>query len=232
MELVKCRMQVQMMNLHSQNLAHRPKLSPISSTVAGLLSPTRPATLTPTFQATTPKPALQNLTAARTLPPLARHTFSLPTTSFRNVELPGPLLIVRSIYQEHGLKGFWLGQTGTMVRETGGCAVWFVVKEVVTDALQKQRAGLQSIGETDNLDGLPSRPMKGVTDIMPWESAIAGAAAGGTATLLFYPADTIKSAIQTEEELRPSSRRVQATIPSTFRRTAFEMYRAHVLKGL
>lgn len=118
-----------------------------------------------------------------------------------------------------------------MLRETGGCAVWFVVKEVVANALQSRRYGLRSGGDTGNWDRPPPDAAEPVRDILPWESAIAGAAAGAAGALLFYPADTVKSAIQTEEELRSSSQKLRTTSPSTFWRTTFKMYRTHGLKG-
>jgi ornithine carrier protein len=99
-----------------------------------------------------------------------------------------------------------------------------VAKELVADLLQKRRYKLQV--ERD----IQIRSSHGMV-ILPWESAISGATAGGAATLLFYPADTVKSAIQTKEELRKYSRGARAIHPTTFRRTALKMYRAHGLKG-
>ncbi|KAI9822067.1 MAG: hypothetical protein M1826_000575 [Phylliscum demangeonii] len=41
------------------------------------------------------------------------------------IELMGPLAIIQSIHRHHGLSGFWRGQMGTLVRETGGSTAWF-----------------------------------------------------------------------------------------------------------
>ncbi|KAI9830594.1 MAG: hypothetical protein M1826_004620 [Phylliscum demangeonii] len=41
------------------------------------------------------------------------------------IELMGPLGIIQSIHCHHGLPGFWRGQKGTLVRETGGSTAWF-----------------------------------------------------------------------------------------------------------
>jgi len=72
--------------------------------------------------------------------------------------------------------------------------------------------------------------------LAPWESALSGALAGGLCVVALYPADTIKSAIQTVEELRPPdtfthSRELKSNVPS-FRSTAVAMYRAQGWRGL
>ncbi|MBE7182525.1 MAG: MC/SLC25 family protein, partial [Terriglobus roseus] len=38
---------------------------------------------------------------------------------------PGAWQIIRSVYRHHGILGFWRGQLGTLMRETGGSAAWF-----------------------------------------------------------------------------------------------------------
>ena len=38
---------------------------------------------------------------------------------------PGPLAIIAKIFRHHGIGGFWHGQLGTLIRETGGSAAWF-----------------------------------------------------------------------------------------------------------
>ncbi|KXN90588.1 Amino-acid transporter arg-13 [Leucoagaricus sp. SymC.cos] len=166
-ELIKCKMQVQMMNIHSQVSRHQSQ-------------------------------------------PL------------------GSLTIVRSIFQDYGFKGFWLGQTGTILRDTGGTALWFVAKEVVADALKTRRYRMLA-GEYPGTPSFSTTSLHKM-EILPWESAISGATAGAAATLLFYPADTVKSAVQTEQELNTSSRRARNARPTTFWRAALKMYRAHGLK--
>lgn len=220
-------MQVQMMSIHSPEPQLHPKSSSSSPLITKLFSPTR-HTATPTLQIIPSKSSLHNLTTPRTSSPLPSRIFPLSNVHIhtRTLNPPGSLSLIHSIFRDHGLKGFWLGQTGTFFRETGGCAVWFVVKEVVTDALQKRRYET-TISEHRSSPHTAKLSM----DILPWESATAGAMAGGAATLLFYPADTIKSAIQTEDELRSTSRTARAARPSTFWRAALRMYRSHGPSG-
>jgi ornithine carrier protein len=156
-ELVKCKMQVQML-----------VAPPASSAVAaGVL-------LTPA------SPALRNLR--------------------------GPLAILRDAIRVDGVRGLWLGHTGTLIRETGGSAAWFGTKELMCKFLRRDA---------------PTR------ELWPWESALSGACAGAAYNLAFFPADTIKSTIQTEAELRPASAGQRS-----FGTVARELYRAQGLRGL
>jgi ornithine carrier protein len=100
---------------------------------------------------------------------------------------------------------------------------------MVADTLQKRRRTTQirkNIGKEIHISDR-------ATDILPWESALSGAIAGAAATLLVYPSDTVKSAIQTEEELRTPSRQAKFIDgrPTTFWRAASKVYRAHGFKG-
>jgi mitochondrial ornithine carrier protein len=106
--------------------------------------------------------------------------------------LPGPLALVGIVVRQHGVRGLWLGHTGTVIRETGGGVAWFGTKEAVASYLTARRTTTPS-------DPPPSPKA--------WESAVAGAAAGVAYNLALYPADTIKSAVQTAEELRPNAPR-------------------------
>ena len=138
--------------------------------------------------------------AARVHPTLAA---SLP----RN--LPGPLAILRDAIRTDGVRGLWLGQTGTLIRETGGSAAWFGTKELICKLLRRDA---------------PTR------ELWPWESAVSGACAGAAYNLAFFPADTIKSTMQTEAELRPASAGFAG--PRSFGTVAKELYRARGLRGL
>lgn len=132
--------------------------------------------------------------------------------------LPGVSEIIKTTVRDHGVRGLWLGHTGTLLRETGGTASWFAVKEWLASTLKARRLG----------DGIPG-------ELLPWESAVSGALSGGACVLALYPADTVKSAIQTEEELTrfPSGKTKQAVERTTsFWRTAVRMYNMHGVKGL
>lgn len=76
--------------------------------------------------------------------------------------------------------------------------------------------------------GLTSASAK---ELRPWESAVSGAFAGAAFNLAFFPADTVKSAMQTEEELRPVTA-VQGKVPPkpSFVATFRAMYRAQGIK--
>lgn len=128
--------------------------------------------------------------------------------------LPGPIAVLMSVLRNDGVRGLWLGQTGTLIRETGGGAAWFACKELVGTSLVQRRAARTGI--------VLSRK-----DIVPWESAVSGACAGAAFNFSLFPADTIKSAMQTEEELRPRGK----GNPPTFWGTAKALYRASGIRG-
>ncbi|KAG6379869.1 mitochondrial carrier [Boletus reticuloceps] len=117
-------------------------------------------------------------------------------TSIKPQSLPGPIAVLTSVIRNDGLRGLWLGQTGTLIRETGGGAAWFACKEFVAAKLVQQRAARTGARLARK-------------DIIPWESAVAGACAGAVFNFSLFPADTIKSAMQTEEELRPRGKGVR-----------------------
>ncbi|TQS31385.1 hypothetical protein Golomagni_08328, partial [Golovinomyces magnicellulatus] len=43
-----------------------------------------------------------------------------------------PTAVIKDIWKHDGLKGFWHGQMGTLIREAGGSAAWFGAKETTT----------------------------------------------------------------------------------------------------
>ncbi|OCH87772.1 mitochondrial carrier [Obba rivulosa] len=139
---------------------------------------------------------------------------ALPRTSGSPFhKLPGPIDVLKSIIRTNGLRGLWLGHTGTLIRETGGGAAWFASKEAVATLLLARR-------------GVSSKDKK---ELRAWESAVSGACAGVSYNIALFPADTIKSAMQTEAELRP---RANGAPGPTFLGVAREMWRAQGIKGL
>ncbi|KAF5318652.1 hypothetical protein D9619_010937 [Psilocybe cf. subviscida] len=131
--------------------------------------------------------------------------------------LPGPIAVFTSVLRTTGMRGLWLGHTGTLIRETGGTAAWFGTKEYVASLLLSRRARLE-----------PGNPAP--TELRPWESAASGACAGAAFNLALFPADTVKSAMQTAEELRPAGASSQPR--PTFGGTFVAMYRAQGIRGL
>ncbi|KAF3013342.1 hypothetical protein E8E15_001854 [Penicillium rubens] len=95
---------------------------------------------------------------------------------------PGPVAIVAGIFRHEGLAGFWRGQMGTLIRETGGSAAWFGGYEGVSSLFRKYNKSDPQFTS----DSLPIH-----------QQMIAGATAGISYNFLFYPADTIKSRMQT-----------------------------------
>lgn len=101
-----------------------------------------------------------------------------------------PLTVVTSVYRHHGIFGFWHGQLGTLIRETGGSAAWFGSYEGVSALFRhySHSCGSRSTATASSQETLPV-----------WQQMLAGAAAGISYNFAFYPADTIKSRMQTEE---------------------------------
>ncbi|TFK22144.1 mitochondrial carrier [Coprinopsis marcescibilis] len=230
-ELVKCKMQVQMMNF---NLAHPEAVA--SAVVPGRIPHRTPPSLSNLHA----KPAL---TKTNTLGPRHMHDAACKakspaiTTVVHRPSPPGAINLIRSIVATHGVRGLWLGHTGTLLRETGGCAAWFVVKESVARSLVDKRLSGFSKSSITKKDLQP----------LVWESALSGAMAGAIGAVVLYPADTVKSAIQTEEEMRvgvksyksqgsnsggPSKRIGLGMARQGFTRTFINMYRTHGVRGL
>ena len=152
--------------------------------------------------------------------------------------LPGPISVLMSVIRTTGVRGLWLGHTGTFIRETGGTAAWFGTKEYIASLLlaRRVRRGGSSFSEEDS--SIPSTGSARPIDLLPWESALSGACAGAAFNIALFPADSVKSAMQTAEELRPTMTTTTTgngtTLPATqsFARTFMAMYRAQGIRGL
>lgn len=97
--------------------------------------------------------------------------------------------VIRGIYKQRGFGGFWHGLTGTFIREAGGNAAWFGCKETTTEFFyQWHERGLGSEAERRALRENP---------LPLWQQAAAGASAGLAYNFSFFPADTVKSRMQT-----------------------------------
>ena len=147
----------------------------------------------------------------------------LPNTS-RTARLPGPIDVFKTVLKTTGFRGLWLGQLGTLIRETGGSAAWFGSKEFTARLLLSYRSKKHPELVVDN--GGRQLTKK---DLLLWESAVSGASAGILYNLVLFPADTVKSTIQTEEELRP---RAKGAPRPTFFGTLDQLYAKQRLKGL
>lgn len=127
-----------------------------------------------------------------------------------------PLGVVRDVFQNHGLRGFWQGGMGTLIRESGGSAAWFGVKETVTAVFRHMQATKAKTEQAKN--ALKSVPLP------LWQQAVAGGSAGVAYNFLFFPADTIKSRMQTMV--------VVPGVKSTFWSEGALIWRQHGIKGL
>ena len=213
-ELVKCKMQVQMLSI--------PFDIPLS-----------PRKFRPT--------AVQSLPLAHTPPKRDLNVAAMRKT------LPGPFTIIFNILRTSGPSGLWFGHTGTMFRETGGTATWFASKEFFASLLISRRSSNIDLDSSpthlpfthNSKPSSSSFPKPDDLTLAPWESALSGALSGALCVLALYPADTVKSAIQTAEELRPptaflSTKQIPQHIKGTptFWGTARTMYAAQGLRGL
>lgn len=115
--------------------------------------------------------------------------------------------IIRTIFATQGLLGFWHGQLGTLIRETGGSAAWFGSYEATKILFRKYDKSIENISE-----------------VKVWQQMLGGAAAGMSYNFVFYPADTIKSRMQTEEASVLKGR-------STFLGVGKELWQQQGLKG-
>lgn len=127
----------------------------------------------------------------------------------------GPFSVIADVYRREGLTGFWRGQLGTFLRETGGTAAWFGAYEA-SSLFFKKRLQSQTAAST------------AVSDIaIPIHQQMAsGALAGMSYNFIFYPADTIKSKIQTGELTHAGAAR------PTFVSVGKALWRSHGIRGL
>ncbi|GAA5826515.1 hypothetical protein JCM11251_002406 [Rhodosporidiobolus azoricus] len=179
------------------------------------------------------KMQVQNIIAAQPLPPFSSSTIpgsaaalahsSPPTTATPPASAPGPIAITRQILRTQGFRGLWLGQTGTFLRETGGSAAWFTTFELGAAFFARGRT---ERGETSPSTG--GRVTKG--DLAAWELMASGASAGVVYNCVLFPADCIKSTMQTEQELRGAGQKDWKQ--RGFIETGREIYRARGIKGL
>ncbi|KAL8947898.1 MAG: hypothetical protein Q9222_005860, partial [Ikaeria aurantiellina] len=104
---------------------------------------------------------------------------------------PTPVQVIASVFRNHGLLGFWRGQLGTLIRETGGSAAWFGCYEGVLSLLSQSPPPPAPASTATSARTSSSSPVH--------HQLLAGAAAGVSYNFVFFPADTIKSRMQTEE---------------------------------
>lgn len=124
------------------------------------------------------------------------------------VRAPGILNVIASIYRHQGLAGYWHGQFGTFIRETGGGAAWFGGYE-----------GMKMLFKKFNTS--PAND-----DLPVWQRMVSGSIAGAAYNFMFYPADTIKSRMQTEDVKQLTGGK------STFSAVGRALWKEHGIKGM
>ena len=82
--------------------------------------------------------------------------------------LPGPLTILRQTIASTGIRGLWLGHSGTLLRETGGSSAWFTTFEVVSRFFMRAR---------EKAEGRERGSVKR-GELKAWELCVAGGCSG------------------------------------------------------
>ena len=143
--------------------------------------------------------------------------------------------VIASVFRYNGLLGFWHGQLGTLIRETGGSAAWFGGYEGTLALFRHYRPSPSSASTLDGSGHHTESITAGRPSLPIWQQLISGAMAGVSYNFLFYPADTIKSRMQTEEIPRARSGPQSALGVKqrmTFWSTGRELWHQHGVKGL
>lgn len=194
-ELIKCRMQVQM--LTREGAFGAAAESSLAGSSAGGTSKTNANASTST-SSTRPFSTSSLTRQLHTPTPIPQ---SAPS---------GPFTLVVDTIRKSGIRGLWLGQTGTLFRETGGSAAWFGAYETSTRLWLKHYHG-------------PTATKADLTTIQLMSS---GALAGVSYNVILFPADSVKSSMQTWAELNPGSP------TASFGATAKNIYRTRGIRGL
>lgn len=142
-----------------------------------------------------------------------------------------PLAVMADVFKHHGLLGFWHGQLGTLIRETGGSAAWFGAYEGVGALFRTYNHTLNHLAQESKPVGAAAEAAK--SEPLPvWQQLLAGASAGVSYNFVCFPADTIKSRMQTEDvnpvDLTSSNRNRRAT----FWANGKELWKQQGLRGL
>lgn len=198
-ELIKCKMQVQMITREQ----HAPAIGSAAAS-------------------TSVRPQLHQ---QRSLFTSAVRSASTGSTSSAQAfkSLDGPLTLLRRTVAADGIRGLWLGQTGTLLRETGGGIAWFLAFESCSRYLIARKKAQWNRADVTKKD-LTSLELVG-----------SGALAGISYNVVLFPADCVKSTMQTEQEMRAVS--PNAVAGEKWKGTGFydtfkKIYRTRGIKGL
>lgn len=112
---------------------------------------------------------------------------------------------IKTIIAHDGIKGLWKGQAGTAIREAGGSAAWFGSYRAIVQLLS---------GDSHSQNHAPKA----------WHSMLAGSVAGMAYNFSLFPADTVKSQMQTQ--------RLMGRPAHGFIRTFFDLLRQGGIRSL
>lgn len=129
--------------------------------------------------------------------------------------------LIADTVRQSGISGLWHGLSGTLFREIGGGVAWFLSFELATRefmAARQRRAPAGTVITKTDLSGL--------------ELASSGALAGVLYNVSLFPADSVKSLMQTERELLAQSGQAAHGPPSGFWSTLRRIYRTRGIRGL
>ncbi|KAG9289800.1 hypothetical protein G9A89_015380 [Geosiphon pyriformis] len=108
----------------------------------------------------------------------------------KNPNFNGPYSVIKHTFKNNGVVGFFRGLFPTLVRESIGGSVWFGTYEYITRLFIQQKQ-----------NNLGSNVVVTKSDLNPMQLMTAGAFAGMGYNFSAFPADSIKSVMQTEEEM-------------------------------
>jgi ornithine carrier protein len=150
---------------------------------------------------------------------LVKCKIQVPGTVEGKVSSLRPIPVIKDIYQHYGLRGFFHGGVGTLIREAGGGAAWFGTKETVSKVFREWNATKHAASGGEEEWDTAAGPLP------LWQQAVAGASAGMAYNFLFFPADTIKSRMQTS----PIG---QSVAGQTFLSEGMSLWKQHGLRGM
>lgn len=135
--------------------------------------------------------------------------------------MPNAVPLIWETVQKSGVTGLWHGLSGTLIREVGGGIAWFLSFELATREFVRRRARARGAHE----------PMPTKADLGSVELATSGAIAGVSYNVSLFPADSVKSAMQTQRELRAHTREA-AGPPLGFLPMLMRIYQTRGIAGL
>ncbi|CAI2183897.1 18455_t:CDS:2 [Funneliformis geosporum] len=131
----------------------------------------------------------------------------------------GPWSVIKYTLKHHGISGLYRGHSGTFIRESVGGAAWFGTYEFVS-SIVSHRISLKEKNVTKNDLSMMELISVGF---------LGGASAGMAYNLLIYPVDSIKSQMQTDEEvMRATGKEV---VKRGFCQVGRELYKNDGIKG-